>query len=279
MNISFNKTKLNKLLNDISNCTKLSLCFLDKNYVVVTESNNYTPFCEEIRKNKTCYENCIISDKSHLTLVEKSEERLTYTCHSGLTETISPVHYNDTVIGFLIVGRFIDKEKNNTAKKKVKEIINKYNFDKYKMQEYYKMLPLIEQKDLDSVLSIIEICIKSMLSSGIISIDKNITAIKIENFIDEHLSEKIPLNLICKTFSLSKHALYGILKENFSKTLTEIIDIKRIKKSQELLVNSDKQITEIAEILGYYDYNYFIKKFKKRTGLTPEKYRKQLEIK
>ena len=34
-------------------------------------------------------------------------------------------------------------------------------------------------------------------------------------------------------------------------------------------------VSEIAADVGYSDYNYFIKVFKKATGVTPLKYRKQ----
>ena len=49
----------------------------------------------------------------------------------------------------------------------------------------------------------------------------------------------------------------------------------RVKAAEELLIVSDKPVSEIAADVGYSDYNYFIKVFKKATGVTPLKYRKQ----
>ena len=47
-----------------------------------------------------------------------------------------------------------------------------------------------------------------------------------------------------------------------------------MKKAQYILENSDRKISEIAELVGYDDVNYFIKVYKKVTGKTPAQDRK-----
>jgi len=42
-----------------------------------------------------------------------------------------------------------------------------------------------------------------------------------------------------------------------------------------MLVNFKLSVSAIAEMLNYYDSSYFVKFFKKNTGLTPEAFRKQ----
>lgn len=46
----------------------------------------------------------------------------------------------------------------------------------------------------------------------------------------------------------------------------------RIGKARELLKTTDMSLSEISEAVGFNDYFYFIKKFKKETGVTPGKY-------
>ena len=43
--------------------------------------------------------------------------------------------------------------------------------------------------------------------------------------------------------------------------------------SQIMLADTELQVAEIAGRVGYLDSNYFIKVFKKHTGVTPSKYR------
>ena len=57
-------------------------------------------------------------------------------------------------------------------------------------------------------------------------------------------------------------------------TLTEFVNRQRIDRAVLLLSNSKKAIQDIAAECGIQDVNYFIKLFKRQTGLTPNQYRR-----
>ncbi len=48
----------------------------------------------------------------------------------------------------------------------------------------------------------------------------------------------------------------------------------RVEQAKNLLKNSNMKISEIAEIVGYYDQLTFSKMFKKLEGISPSEYRK-----
>lgn len=50
----------------------------------------------------------------------------------------------------------------------------------------------------------------------------------------------------------------------------------RIKKAQEYLRTTNDSIEQIAVRVGYQDYFYFTRVYKKATGISPAAYRKQL---
>ena len=52
-------------------------------------------------------------------------------------------------------------------------------------------------------------------------------------------------------------------------------NVSRIKKSQQLLLHSDCSITEVSDLLGFENLTYYERVFKKYTGVTPLKYRKE----
>ena len=58
-------------------------------------------------------------------------------------------------------------------------------------------------------------------------------------------------------------------------TINHLITQKRLQQAKILLKNSDKSISEIAEAVGFNDYNYFSRIFKKYYGISPRDYRKQ----
>ena len=52
-----------------------------------------------------------------------------------------------------------------------------------------------------------------------------------------------------------------------------------MQKAKEMLANEMLSIEAIAGAVGYHDYFYFTKAFKKTLGISPSKYRKELEKK
>ena len=70
------------------------------------------------------------------------------------------------------------------------------------------------------------------------------------------------LNLICQ----------GILQQSVS----EIIETRKLIEAKNLLISTDKTISEIGFELGYNEKSYFTNVFKKRAGQTPSDFREEM---
>jgi YesN/AraC family two-component response regulator len=96
---------------------------------------------------------------------------------------------------------------------------------------------------------------------------------KIESFLKEHLllshsSQQIEANL-----GLNSDYLGRCLKKHTGMSPTQYIQYQRIEKVKSLHLHSNDTVPYIAEQVGIMDYNYFIRLFRKQTGLTPGAYR------
>jgi AraC-like DNA-binding protein len=103
---------------------------------------------------------------------------------------------------------------------------------------------------------------------------KHIKVHEVAEYITKNYSQTESLEDLAKRFFVSRCYLSRIFKEVTGFTVNEYINIHRIQKGQDLLVNSDYNITEISDLLGYESITYFEKVFKKYTETTPLKYRK-----
>lgn len=65
-----------------------------------------------------------------------------------------------------------------------------------------------------------------------------------------------------------------MFKRQVGKSLVEYLTHIRIQKAKQLLIGGEWNIADVAEEVGFLDVKYFIKRFKKITGLTPSEYRK-----
>lgn len=64
-----------------------------------------------------------------------------------------------------------------------------------------------------------------------------------------------------------------LFKQETGKNLMMYIAEKRIEKAIEYMKDENVNLTEIAFLIGYDDYTYFNKVFKKITGKSPRDYR------
>lgn len=96
-------------------------------------------------------------------------------------------------------------------------------------------------------------------------------------YINTHYTQKeLALETLEKEFSLSRTALFNLIKERTGMSFVEYVTTLRINYSIRLL-KEDKTIGEIAVLCGYADQYYFSRVFKKKTGLSPTEYREKSE--
>lgn len=78
--------------------------------------------------------------------------------------------------------------------------------------------------------------------------------------------------------NMSSRNLNLISQSVFGKTVTEIIETRKLIEARRLLLNSGKSVSEIGYELGYSEKSYFSRVFRKRTGKTPTEFRQQIPV-
>ncbi|RYJ52807.1 helix-turn-helix domain-containing protein [Flavobacterium petrolei] len=100
--------------------------------------------------------------------------------------------------------------------------------------------------------------------------------VKIKNFevLLEHnfKTEKAPFFYASQLNITLKH-LNRICNEMLQKTTTEVITARIILEAKRMLMDKKFTVNEIATELGFDDYSYFTRLFKKHTGMTPTDFR------
>ncbi|MGQ7888848.1 response regulator transcription factor [Paenibacillus sp. WC2504] len=93
-------------------------------------------------------------------------------------------------------------------------------------------------------------------------------------YIDTHFQSRLYLKDLSAKFYINQVYCCQFFKKNLGKTFSEYVTELRIKKACELLKHTELSIEEVATKVGYFDYYYFNKVFKKQCGITPTKFRK-----
>jgi len=92
------------------------------------------------------------------------------------------------------------------------------------------------------------------------------------HYIHEHLTEKIPVNILSRKAYLSRNHFFKWFKEQFGITPLEYINRERIKLAKQLLAEDKYSVGQISVQCGFGDANYFVRLFKQSEGITPGAY-------
>lgn len=97
---------------------------------------------------------------------------------------------------------------------------------------------------------------------------------KICEYIDQHYHENITRALLASKLYLSPDYIARIFKKEMGTSLINYLIKKRIEVAKKLLAETEHPIHLISDKVGYGNYSYFTKIFKKETNYTPMDYRK-----
>ncbi|MGY4793720.1 AraC family transcriptional regulator [Lysinibacillus fusiformis] len=103
---------------------------------------------------------------------------------------------------------------------------------------------------------------------------ENITLIM--EYIQENYTKNMTVMDIAKHFNMERRKLAYLFEKKMGVSPNVYLTDLRIQKSKILLRTSHLSVKEIAEKVGYTDYFYFSRVFKKITGLSPSLFRKYM---
>ena len=92
-------------------------------------------------------------------------------------------------------------------------------------------------------------------------------------YINDHFGEDITILGLSKRFNLNPNYISQLFRKELDKTFTEYLTGLRMNRASVLLRTTSIPINEIADQVGYKDYFYFSKMFKKIIGVPPRGYR------
>ena len=92
-------------------------------------------------------------------------------------------------------------------------------------------------------------------------------------YIDRHYKENIKLADIAKSVHANTYYISHLFRSEIGLSPMKYVILRRMGEAQNLLINTQLTITEIATRVGYNNSNYFQNAFKSATGITPGDYR------
>ena len=94
-------------------------------------------------------------------------------------------------------------------------------------------------------------------------------------FLNEHYGERVSIDQLAKMSNYSCVQFRRIFQALTQQSPSEYVMNVRLNAAKNLLMTTDKLVTEIASDCGFFDHAHFIRSFREATGSTPAVYRRQ----
>lgn len=269
--------KLNEVLSLFYDMTHVVITLFDRDMNPVLDVGKWMGYCLEIGKDENRLAKCRECNRCHAEQSIEASDPIIYTCHAGIGEAVAPLHEYGTLVGYVMIGKFRDTEGKISSRETVSAACEQYGLEQETMLSLWDQLQPLDEKSLTATILLLKIFISYIRDEKLYHALQDTFAKQIDNYISEHIDERITVDSMCAALGLGYHNLYALFKKNFGKSPQEYINEVRLKKAKELLLNTTKAISEIATELGFNKASNFSHFFKDKMnmGITPLQYRKQ----
>jgi len=98
----------------------------------------------------------------------------------------------------------------------------------------------------------------------------------VKTYIQRNYQKDLTQDYLASLFYMNRSYLSSQFRKKTGEKFVDFLNDVRLEHAEALLQNPDQKMYQIARAVGYDNEKYFFRIFRKRTGMTPEQYRKQL---
>ena len=129
---------------------------------------------------------------------------------------------------------------------------------------------------LSALFTMIESQRKKMVPSPLNLKTQNITFRNFLKILEENFHRPEGVDYYAEKLFMSSRNLNLICQNILQQSVSEIIETRKLIEAKNLLISTDKTISEIGYELGYNEKAYFTTVFKRKSGQTPTEFREEM---
>ncbi len=275
MTLKFDNSQLEALMKSFYMLSGIRFVLFDTDFhEIIAYPKHNCDFCKLMKSCPKTRRKCNYADRHSFQVCEKQNSLIIYKCHAGLVEAVMPLHENEKIIGYLMFGQITDNPNKSSLYNKIGFWQEKYNLNTNALEQGIENIPYKTQEQIYAAAKIMEACTSYIIYKELITPENNKILETAKAYIEKHLNQDISIEELCKELNVGRTKIYEIFKAELKMGISKYILRRRIHKAKMLLKTTDLSISEIAHSIGFADYNYFSRVYKKTYGKSPKYYRK-----
>ncbi len=283
MNLILN-SEIEELLEHFYNISGLRIGLHDEKmniileYPAISEHYDELIFCDRVRVHSKTFDGmCCRCDREAYRHVCETRQTYIYTCHGGFYEALVPIFMNGVILCCFMIGNVRPEEGYRSVKDILSCVPEEVTPTDELVQSHLEM-PRMTLRRFRSLVYFLEICARDIYERRAIRLQGQELIDAFRRYIQEHYREPLNITQVAAELKISASHLSRIISLDLQTTFTEYLNRTRVEAAKDMLMLEDMTITEIARTLSYRNATYFMRIFKKITGMTCSEYRAQKSI-
>lgn len=278
MKLEFDREQLLELMKDFHILTGIRIVLFDDEYQeLLSYPQNDCQFCHLLKHSPSTRGLCAQSDRHSFEQCQAEKKLIIYHCHAGLIEASVPLIDNHIVIGYLMFGQISDAASFEELISVLSGNMPQHVFSSAAVSDVLcalaREIPLKTMEEIHAAAKIMEACTFYALLNESVALRRQNFTNKLRPLLLSHLNENLNAGTIASLLGISRSSLYHSCEQYLGIGIGEYVRTLRLDMARKLLKETNLAISEIADKVGFGDYNYFCRVFKKETGYSAKKYR------
>jgi AraC-like DNA-binding protein len=242
---------------------------------ILSYPRQHCAFCTLMRSTENGEKLCLASNAKSFHRCQSTRRLEIFHCYAGLIETTAPLVDNGAVIGYIMFGQITDCSNPAEVADMLKAVLRIQGLDQQGYNAAIYDITVKNKEQIRAAAKILEACTFYVLLKDMVSLQRENFIQNLNTFLLEHLSEDLSVDRLTEEFHISKNRLYDSCNRYLSVGIAEHIKQLRLTEACRLLKTTELTVHEISDQVGFNDYNYFCRVFKKETGRSAGTYRKE----
>jgi YesN/AraC family two-component response regulator len=274
MHLEYDKQEMIELMKDFYLLTGIRMALFDHDYhELLSYPLELCHLCRKMKNAETTKALCDESDHSSFRECQKKNKLIIYHCHAGLIEASAPLIENHVVIGYMMFGQISDEKDQNGLIRLLCKNTSLAKTELSQLPQLTEDIPLKTGEQITAAAKIMEACTFYLLFKNVIRFRRDNFIQNMDQYLTDHLSEGLSVETIIREFGISKTKLYETCDLYYGCGMARHIRTLQMETAKKFLSETNLPITSISSQVGFTDYNYFCRIFKKATGMPARKYR------
>ena len=241
------------------------------------ESFSGLDFCERCKLCSSRWlEECMNSDRDAFEAAQASGKPFIYECAKGFFEAVIPVRSGEDTVLYLMIGQVrapgSDPEGGRALFREYAcEVREDYNEEI--AQTAYEEMHCMDAETFAAHVRMLELCAQKIGDDEAVRRSQRSVSVGVMRYVAANLYNEITVNSAAESLNYSVSYLSHAIAKEMGTTFTRYVNACRIGEAKRLLRLTNMNVEKIAALLQYNGVAYFVRQFKRETGMTCTEYR------